>query len=135
LAAPVETLNRVFEFIELDRDDALCRKAFEACSIERLNESHLALRVPDSMKNWLSRVARNGTADGWRDELGWLQVAAIESIVSAEMPRYGYKLTSTPAQRRLWSLSRRIGKGVKDGVGRLAPYSVKRPLNGIRRAF
>ena len=135
LAAPVETLNELFDFLKLERDDALCRKAFEACSIQKLKDARPGLRVPDSMRNALSGVVRNGLADGWRDELGWLQVALIESIASGEMLRYQYEHASSPLQRNLCSLSRSTRNGVKNAIVRLAPRRKKSWWSKIRRAF
>jgi Sulfotransferase family len=135
LAAPVETLNELFEFMRLERDDALCRKAFEACSIQGLKDAHPALRAPESIRSVLPGVVRNGSADGWRDELGWLQVAAIESIASSEMSRYQYEPASSPLQRRLCSLARRTKKGVKNWIARRAPRPTRSWWGNIRRAL
>jgi hypothetical protein len=104
LTRPIETLRGLFEFMGLECDEALCQRAVGACTARALKEAQPIARVPESMRGGLSRVARKGVAEGWREELAWPDIVAVESIAHSMMRHYHYAPISTPGQRRWRSL-------------------------------
>lgn len=114
-----ETLRRVFEWIELDVDDAFCRDALEASSIDRMRAEIEAPRG----------FFRRGKAESWREELGRSDVRTIEFLAGERMQKLGYDRDHPDAKRAPVRL--RLADTLTDVGHRLARSPLGRPLGWL----
>jgi len=125
---PVEGLGKLFEWLELPADEELCRKAVEACSIDRMRGTQHAPKG----------FFRKGESEGWRREMSPAELANLEYVAGTLMREAGYEpVTDTsrmPAQLR----ARLRRQKLKEGLGRWAWQSdgpLKRGASRVLKSF
>ena len=85
-----QELARIFEWLELPADAALCHQAVQNCSIDKLRKAAVA---PPSF-------FRKGEAAGWREEASHGQIRCIEYLAGKQMQEMGYATVSKNLARR-----------------------------------
>jgi hypothetical protein len=112
-------LAAVFEWLDLPAEAALCARAVEAGSIDRLRAE---LSAPPGF-------FRRGEAESWRGELSAGQVRVIEHLCAERMRRFGYHCSGRRPERVPVRL--RLADGLA-GIGRkLVRGPLGRPLLGL----
>jgi hypothetical protein len=108
-------LGRLYEWLDLPADRALCERAVEACSLDRLRKDSAA---PEGF-------FRSGRAEGWRDELPAGDVRVIEHLARDRMEELGYRCMTPPAGRA--PLGLRLADARASALQRLAAGPLRRP--------
>lgn len=110
LAEGPATLGRIFDWLELEVDEAFCQSALEASSIDRMRAE---VEAPKGF-------FRRGQAESWREELPRGHVRTIEYLAGERMRRLGYdreypSAKGTPLRIRLadtlTNVSHRVARG------------------------
>ena len=112
-------LSKIFDWLALPADRALCERAVEASSIDRMR---VELDAPEGF-------LRTGKAEGWRRELSGWQVRAIEYLTGDQMEHFGYHCSSPKPRRAPARL--RLTDGLTNLGRRLARGPLARPLKGL----
>jgi len=129
-ADPVPNLARLFSFLDLEADEDLCRRAVDACSMERLQKSSSI-----APKGFF----RKGEVAGWRKELSAGQIRTIEHLCSDLMRDLDYPLDNpspvAPPLRLRW---RRGRERAGDALRRWAwndESAVRRGVSRVLKLF
>lgn len=94
-------LSRIFEWIGLPADEALCRRAVEACSFEK---------VKASSKLAPKGFFRSGKSEGWRDEMSARELRVVEHLCGELMRELGYELVHA------YPVAKPFGMAVRDRI-------------------
>lgn len=88
----VPQLERIFDWLGLDSDPGFCRRAIEACTIDRLRAK--AVEAPWPLDIQPSEFYRRGEIDAWCQELSRSDIRTIEYLAGDLMKRFGYEPTT-----------------------------------------
>lgn len=95
--APAEALGEVYRWLGLEADEELCRRAVEACRIERVRREPEAF---DSLRPRVRRQAdaffRQGEVGTGRRELSRSELRVVEHVAGDLMRALGYEPTGGP---------------------------------------
>jgi hypothetical protein len=83
---PAKGLASILRSLELDADEALCARAVEACSLERMRSTDHA---PQGF-------FRTGEVSGWRAEMTARELRTLEFVAGDQMRELGYEPVSPP---------------------------------------
>ena len=118
-------LEKIWSWLGLESDPQLRAKAVENCRIDNLRQKATAPRG----------FFRQGTSEGWRQELAGSQLRIVEYVAGEAMAARGYQRalavrSRPPLRMRTWDLSSRILRWTL--AGPLAPVA-SRLLPSVRR--
>lgn len=109
-----EELQRIFSWLGLSSDRALCEKAVESSRLDRMKE----------MTSGVTGFVRKGETDSWRGDLSPDDVRVVEYIAGDLMDELGYRREFTPPGGKPFTLvfadaRRAVRIALRNGPGRL----------------
>jgi hypothetical protein len=106
----VAHLGQIFHWIGLPADEALCTRAVEACSFDRVKTG--SKLVPKGF-------FRSGKSEGWREEMSARELRIVEHVCGGLMRELGYELVFP------YPVAKPFGMAVRDRIA-----AAKRSLAG-----
>lgn len=120
-----QEVQRIFSWLGLSSDLALCEKAVESAKIDRMRE------MTSSIKGFF----RKGETDTWREDLSSVDVRVVEYIAGDLMDELGYEREFPPSRSRPFPLAYAEAKhaaktALLNGARRLKRSSWSLPRRG-----
>lgn len=124
--APRE-LHRIFSWLGLPSDPALCQQAVESSKLDRMKEMNARVKG----------FVRKGETDSWRGDLSADDVRVVEYIAGDLMDELGYRRDVTPSGGKPFTLAfadtkRAVRLALEDAPSRL--YRSIKSLVGLNRS-
>jgi hypothetical protein len=88
----VAHLDGVFQWLELQSDADLCRRAIDACTLDKLKARAVPAPWPAHIQP--EGFYRKGSACSWREDLPKADIDLVEEVAGPLMKELGYRLSS-----------------------------------------